>query len=90
MMREDRELLAEMAKLTTDMAPLGMGIIEGSASAAEQENYADRLVAAAERLRRRAAAMSGALRKREVAERNADDEQSVALPSHTVEPDWKP
>jgi hypothetical protein len=47
--REDRELLAELARLNTDMVPLVMTIMEESASAAEQAHYADRLIAAGKR-----------------------------------------
>lgn len=54
MIREDRELLTELARLNREMAPLAMRIMEGSASNAEQQNYAERLIAIGERLRRRA------------------------------------
>jgi hypothetical protein len=47
--REDRELLAELARLNTAMAPLAMRMMGGTASAAEQKDYAQRLVAAGER-----------------------------------------
>lgn len=39
MIREDRELLAELARLNTDMAALAMRIMDDSASSAEQQNY---------------------------------------------------
>ncbi|HET9254857.1 MAG TPA: hypothetical protein VFO16_06600 [Pseudonocardiaceae bacterium] len=54
MIREDRELLAVLARLNRELAPLAMRIMEGSASAAEQQDYAQRLIAAGERLGRRA------------------------------------
>lgn len=54
MIREDRELLAELARLNTALAPLAMRIIDGSASTAEQQDYAQRLIAAGERLWTRA------------------------------------
>lgn len=54
MIREDRELLAELARLNNDMVPLAMRIMDASASADEQTHYAQRLMAAGERLRRRA------------------------------------
>ncbi len=54
MIREDRELLAELARLNRAMAPLAMCIMEGTASADEQRNYALRLIAAGEWLQRRA------------------------------------
>lgn len=61
MIREDRELLAELARLNSDMASLAMRIMDDSASAAEQQNYAQRLIAAGERLRRRVIGVSGAV-----------------------------
>ncbi|MCA1670877.1 MAG: hypothetical protein LC799_01280 [Actinobacteria bacterium] len=61
MIREDRELLAELARLNTDTAALGLRIMEDSASAAEQAHYAERLIAAGERLRRRADGMAVAV-----------------------------
>lgn len=54
MTREDRELLAELARLNGDVAPLALRIMEGSASSTEQRNYAQRLVAAGQRLHQRA------------------------------------
>jgi hypothetical protein len=83
--REDRELLAELARLNGDMASLGLRIIEGSASAIEQQRYAQRLIAAGERLRRRADEMNHPVIDGEVL-----TDKEIALPSHTVEPDWKP
>ena len=59
MIREDRELLAELARLNTAMAPLAMRIIEGTASSTEQRSYALRLIAAGEWLQRRADGPSG-------------------------------
>jgi hypothetical protein len=53
--REDRELHALLARLNRELAPLAMRIMEHAASAAEQADYAQRLIAAGERLRRRAA-----------------------------------
>jgi len=47
--REDRELLAELARLNRDLAPLAMKIIDGSASTSEQQDYARRLIATGER-----------------------------------------
>lgn len=54
MIREDRELLAELARLNTDVAPLALRVMEGNASAAEQHSYAQRLIAAGQRLQQRA------------------------------------
>ena len=84
MIREERELFAELARLNTDMAPLCMRVMEGSTSAAEQAHYAQRLIAAGERLRQRA------MTEGRIMLTSGDvDEQSVVLPTHTVEPDWK-
>lgn len=85
MIREDRELLTELARLNTAMAPLAMCMIDGTASAAEQQNFAQRLIAAGERLKRRAAALGGAVVEGEVVV-----DGSSALPAHTVEPPWIP
>ena len=93
MIREDRELLAELARLNTDIPTLALRIMEGSASAREQTHYADRLIAAGEWLRRRAEAMGGTVIEGDMVEGQVAltsgdvNKQSVALPSHTVEPD---
>jgi hypothetical protein len=58
MIREDRELLTELARLNTTMASLAMRIMDGSASAAEQQHYAQRLITVGERLQRRVNEMS--------------------------------
>lgn len=86
---EDRELLAELARVNTDMATLGMKIMAGSATAGEQRHYAERLIAAGERLKRRAAAMGGTVIEGAVETSHAHGEQSVAIPFHTVEPVWR-
>lgn len=85
MIREDRELLAELARLNGDMASLGMRIMEGSAGAAEQQHYAQRLITAGQRLARRADETGGMVIEGEV-----EAEQPVALPGNTVERDWEP
>jgi hypothetical protein len=79
--REDRELLTELARLNTDMAPLAMRVMDGSASAAEQAHYAQRLVAAGERLQRRADGIGGAIIEGEVLV-----SRPLLLPELTVEP----
>lgn len=81
MIREDRELLAELARLNSDMASLGLRIMEGAASSAEQAHYAQRLITAGERLRRRADGVSGAVIEGEVLANGP-----LALPGHTAEP----
>ena len=54
MIRADRELLAELARLNTDVVPLAMRVMEDSATAQEQRVFAQRLIAAGERLHHRA------------------------------------
>lgn len=58
MTREDRELVDELAIINRDMVPLAVGIMKGTAGAAEQATYGDRLVAARKRLQRRANQMT--------------------------------
>lgn len=81
MIREDRELLAELARLNSDMASLGLRIMEGAASAAEQAHYAQRLIAAGKRLQQRADRIGGAVIKGEVLTNGP-----LMLPGLTVEP----
>ncbi|MGH3766580.1 MAG: hypothetical protein ACRDS0_00265 [Pseudonocardiaceae bacterium] len=81
MIREDRELLTELARLNTAMAPLAMRIMEGTASSAEQQNYAQRMIAAGERLLRRTNNITGAVIEGEVIIDGA-----LALPAHAIEP----
>jgi hypothetical protein len=40
--REDRELLTELARLNREMASFALRIMDGNASATEQQNYARR------------------------------------------------
>lgn len=79
MIREDRELLTELACLNRAMVPFAMRIMEDTASADEQHDYALRLIAAGERFQRRAAA--GTIIEGEVL---ADG--PLTLPTHTVRP----
>jgi hypothetical protein len=79
--RDDRELLAELAQLNREMTSLAMRIMEGSASTAEQQDYAQRLIAAGERLWRRADGMNAAVIEGEVLTNGP-----LAPPRHTVEP----
>lgn len=85
MIREDRELLAELARLNGDMASLALRIMEGTAGAVEQQHYAQRLIAAGKRLQRRADKTGGMIIDGEV-----EAGQPITLPEHTVEPDWEP
>ncbi|MGH3776728.1 MAG: hypothetical protein ACRDRR_13530 [Pseudonocardiaceae bacterium] len=83
MIREDRELLTELARVNRDMASLALRIMDGSASATEQRHYAQRIIAAGERLQRRADRMGSAVIEGEVVN------GSTAFPAYTVEPDWR-
>lgn len=85
MIREDRELLPELARLNADIAPLAMGIMDGSAGAAEQAHYARRLIAAGERLQHRADETATT-----AIEGEALANGPLALPSYTVEPHREP
>lgn len=80
MIREDRELLAELARLNTAMASLALRIMDGSASLAEQHNYAQRLIAAGERLQQRANETNHPVIDGEVL-----TDVSIALPAQTAE-----
>lgn len=84
MIGEDRELLAELARLNGDMASLALRIMEGTASAAEQRHYALRLIAAGERLLRRAD-KTGAM----IIDGEVEAGQPITLPGHTLEPAWE-
>lgn len=81
MIREDRELPAELARLNSNMAPLAMRIMDGSASIAEQAHYAQRLIAVGERLRQRADETAGMVIEGEVLANGP-----LTLPAYTVEP----
>lgn len=85
MIREDRELLAELSRLNTAMVPFAMRIMEGTASADEQHDYARRLIAAGEWLQRRADDNGGTVIEGEVLANGP-----LTLPAHTVAPDWEP
>ncbi|MGQ0718184.1 MAG: hypothetical protein ACT4NP_12925 [Pseudonocardiales bacterium] len=85
MIRQDRELLAELARLNSDMAPLAVRLMDDSASAAEQQNYAQRLIAAGERLRQRVDRTSTAVIEGEVLANGP-----LTLPALTMEPHREP
>lgn len=82
MIREDRELLAELARLNTAMSPLALRIVDGSAGTAEQVHYAQRLIAVGEWLQRRANALDEAVVEGEVLTTGL-----LELPAYTIEPD---
>ncbi len=54
MIRADRELLAELARLNSDVVPLAMRMMEDSATGEEQRAFARRLIAMARQLQARA------------------------------------
>lgn len=85
MIREDRELLTELARLNTAMVPLAMRIMDGTASAAEQQDYARRLITAGQWLDCRATGLDATIIEGEVLANGA-----LTLPAHTVAPDWEP
>lgn len=89
MIQEDRELLAELARLNTAMASLALRIMDGSASAAEQREYAQRLIAAGKRLKRRSEETAGIVAVvGTVVDGEVVNSESLALPRHTIEPYW--
>jgi hypothetical protein len=71
----------ELARLNTAMASLALRIMDGSASVAEQHNYAQRLIAAGERLQQRAKETNHPVIEGEVL-----TDVSLARPAHTAEP----
>jgi hypothetical protein len=79
--REDRELLVELARLNGDMASFALRIMDGSVSVAEQQHYAQRLIAVGERLQRRADEL------REVVIDGEVVAGPISLPTHTFELD---
>ena len=85
MIREDRELLAELARLNRAMAALALGIMDGSASVGEQRDYAQRLIAAGKRLHHRADEMNPPVIDGEVA-----GSATLVFPGHTMEPTRRP
>lgn len=78
MIREDRELLADLYRFNAALASLALHIMDGSAGVAEQLDYAQRLVRAGERLRRRAIGVNAAV-----------VEGTVIIPMRPVEPAGK-
>lgn len=80
MIREDREFLAELARLSTAMPSLAQQIMDGTASPTDRENYAQRLIVACEQLLQRVNANSGTVIEGQVLATRA-----LALPVRTVE-----
>ncbi|MFY9809088.1 MAG: hypothetical protein WAK86_17790 [Pseudonocardiaceae bacterium] len=85
MIREDRELLAELARLNTDMVSLAMRIMDDSASADEQACYAERLIAVGEQLQRRAGEKGRTVIEGEILANGL-----LILPGRAVEPYREP
>jgi hypothetical protein len=83
--REDRELLAELARLNSAMASLALRIMDGSATAIEQQDYAQRLITAGERLHTRVNEMN-----RMVIDGEVTVSAALVLPGDTVEPPRSP
>lgn len=54
MIRADRELLADLARMNSDVVPLAMKIMDDSATVEEQCTLADRLLELGTRLNHRA------------------------------------
>ena len=75
-------MLAELAQLNTAMPPLALRIMDGSAGTAEQGHFALRLIAAGERLQRRADALREVVVEGEVVATGL-----LGLPADTVKPD---
>lgn len=54
MIRADRELLADLARMNSDVVPLAIRIMDDSATFEEQQTFADRLIELGTRLNHRA------------------------------------
>jgi hypothetical protein len=76
--REDHELLVELYRLNAALTSLALRIMDGSASAREQVDYARRLTRAGQRLRQRAVRINAPV-EGEILVNNA-----AILPMHTV------
>ncbi len=84
MIRDDRELLAELARLNTDMPSLALRIMGGSVTASEQWHYGQWLIAAGQRSQRRTEGTGGM-----IIEGGVIGENLTALSQSTAEPvDW--
>lgn len=59
MIREDRELLAEPARLNSDVVPLALRMMDETATVDEQYTFAERLIAIARWQLRREGTVSG-------------------------------
>jgi hypothetical protein len=66
--RDDRELLAELARVNSDVTPFAMRVMDESVTAEEQRELAERLIDIGERLRQRADQTERAVERHVVAE----------------------
>lgn len=84
MIREDRELLAELARLNSDLVPFAMGVMEDRLSAAEQHAIACRLVDLAEAIEARTQQANAGVIEGEVVEDDGatDTDTSGTTASH--------
>ncbi|HET9257840.1 MAG TPA: hypothetical protein VFO16_21935 [Pseudonocardiaceae bacterium] len=88
MIREDRELLAQLARLGREMAPLAMRMMDGNASQREQRDYARALIAAGERLRHRANETTDVIIEGEVLEEKGLEDGPLTPPEPTTQRTW--
>ncbi len=84
MIQQDRELLAELVRLNSEMPSLTLLVMDSSTSTSEQQNYAQCLIAAGERLQRRINVMDGVVIEGQVLATGV-----LAFPTHTVDPRWE-
>ncbi len=68
--REDRELLAELARVNSEVAPVAMRVMDESVTAEEQRALAKRLIEVGQRLRERAERTNRVVEGRVVADQD--------------------
>ncbi len=73
MLRADRELLAELGRLNSDVVPLAMRIMDESVTPTEQHVFAERLIAMARRLQSRASGAGFVIEGKVVARPDGDE-----------------
>lgn len=74
MVRADRELLAELGRLNSDVVPLAMRIMDESVTPTEQYVFAERLIAMAQRLQSRASGAGSVVEGKVVTNPNGDED----------------
>lgn len=77
MIRDDRELLVEMARVNCDVTPLAMRVMNGSVTTEEQLEMAGRLIALGQRLRERADNAGAIVEGQVVADRAQEPRSTV-------------